>query len=345
MKIAIIVPYIEGPGGSGRYAEDLRRALHSRGIDCDLITVRGRSLGSFFGIWRDIKGFSVVHAIDPVPVGIYAFFAAKLRRLPFVMTAQGTYAVAPLYNLKTSLLARMSYRYADAVIAISRFTRDEVLRRVAVPLSVINHGVWLRGNEGSPRKKPADLLMLSVGHAKRRKGYHIALEAMALVRKARPDARYIIVGASDSPGYAAELKARADREDLRGAVEFKKRVSQEELDRLYASAGVFLLPSINEGHHFEGFGLVFLEAAAAGLPAIGTKGNGIEDAVLDGETGVLVPQNDAPAIAAAVGKIWDDWERMSEASKTFAARRNWHDVAEEYEKLYGEVLANRSQSV
>jgi phosphatidylinositol alpha-1,6-mannosyltransferase len=345
MKIAIIVPYIDGPGGSGRYAEDLRKALHSRNIDCELVTVRGRSLGCFFGIWRDIRGFSVVHAIDPVPVGIYAFFAAKLRRLPFVITAQGTYAVAPLYNVKTSWLTRISYRYADAVIAISRFTRDEVLRQVAAPLSVINHGVWFRGSEASPRKKPEDLVILSVGRAKRRKGYHIALEAMALVRKARPDARYIIVGASDSPGYATELKVRADREDLRGAVEFKERVAQEELDRLYASAGIFLLPSVNESHHFEGFGLVFLEAAAAGLPSIGTSGNGIEDAVLDGKTGVLVPQNDAPAIAAAVEKIWNEWERMSAASQAFASRRNWHDVAGEYESLYRKILARQLQSV
>jgi phosphatidylinositol alpha-1,6-mannosyltransferase len=339
MRIAIIVPHIDGPGGSGRYAEDLRKALLSRGIDCGLVEVRGRSLASFFRIWRDIRGFSIVHAIDPVPVGIYAFFAAKLRRLPFVITAQGTYAVAPLYNLKTSLLSRMSYRYADAVIAISRFTRDEVLRKAAAPVTVINHGVWLRGGKASPRKRPEHPLLLSVGRAKRRKGYHVALEAMALVRKARPDARYVIIGASDSPGYAEGLRARAGQDDLRGAVEFRERVSQEELDGLYASAGVFLLPSINEGHHFEGFGLVFLEAAAAGLPAVGTKGNGIEDAVLDGKTGVLVPQDDAPAIAAAVEKIWDDWERMSEDSRAFAAGRDWRDVAGEYESLYRKVLA------
>ena len=61
--------------------------------------------------------------------------------------------------------------------------------------------------------------------------------------------------------------------------------------------------------------------------------------MLDGKTGVLVPQDDAPAIAAAVEKIWDDWERMSEDSRAFAAGRDWRDVAGEYESLYRKVLA------
>ena len=76
-----------------------------------------------------------------------------------------------------------------------------------------------------------------------------------------------------------------------GDIEFFNRLSDEALSDLYRRAKLFILTSINEDHHFEGFGLVFLEAAAAALPVIGTFGNGIEDAVKDCYNGFLVPQN------------------------------------------------------
>ncbi len=70
-------------------------------------------------------------------------------------------------------------------------------------------------------------------------------------------------------------------------IEFLTGVSDEELSCLYQSTRVFILTSVNQGRQIEGSGLVFLEAAAAGLPVIGTTGNGIEDAVKEGYNGIL----------------------------------------------------------
>ena len=93
----------------------------------------------------------------------------------------------------------------------------------------------------------------------------------------------------------------------------------------------------SENHHFEGFGLVFLEAAAAALPVIGTLGNGIEDAVKNGFNGILIPQNDIKATAEALLKILKNgqWRReLSLNSFSWAKDHDWDKVVLKYFRAY-----------
>jgi phosphatidyl-myo-inositol dimannoside synthase len=344
MKITIVTPRMTS--GWDRYVRALERGLKGRKIVCTVLTPRERSVRAWFRLWRDIPESNLVHAIDPVPLGIPAFFAAKMRGLPFVLSAQGTYAVEPLFQRRTAFLTRLVYKYADAVIAISRYTAGCIAPEVpSARLTVITHGVWCDQFFALERQPPVQPLVLSVGAIKRRKGYHVALEAIALLRKKCPNIRYVVVGpVESSPRYWALLQERAQRNDLRDVVDFRGHVSDEDLKALYASASVFLLPAINEGYAFEGFGLVFLEAAAAGVPAVGTLGNGIEDAIVDGVTGFLIPQNDAPATAASVERLLSDgeeWRRVSRAAQAHARVRDWSAVACDYEMLYARVLGRR----
>jgi phosphatidylinositol alpha-1,6-mannosyltransferase len=344
MKITIVTPCMTG--GWDRYVRDLERGLQGRNIDCRVLALRERSLRAWFRVWREIAESDLVHVIDPAPLGVPAFFAAKMRRLPFVLSAQGTYAVVPLFQRRTAVLTRLVYKYADMVIAISRYTAGCISSEVpSARLTVITHGVWCDKFYVSGREPPMQPLVLSVGAIKRRKGYHVALEAIALLRKKCPGIRYVIVGPVEShPRYVALLRERAQRNDLRDVVDFRGHASDEELKALYASASVFLLPATNEGYAFEGFGLVFLEAAAAGVPAVGTLGNGIEDAVANGTTGLLVPQNDPQGTAAAVERLLsnrEEWRRASRAAQAHARARDWSIVAGEYEALYARVLGRR----
>jgi glycosyltransferase involved in cell wall biosynthesis len=104
----------------------------------------------------------------------------------------------------------------------------------------------------------------------------------------------------------------------------------------YRRADVFMLLPIDDAGSFEGLGLVYLEAGAAGLPAIGTTGSGAEEAIVDGATGLLVPEGDAEAAAAALELVLGDSDmraRMSLAAVQRADEQSW-------DRLAGELLAH-----
>jgi len=107
---------------------------------------------------------------------------------------------------------------------------------------------------------------------------------------------------------------------------------------------VFALPSLTVGEKFEGFGLVFLEASACGLPVIGTTGSGVAEAVLDGETGLLVPQGDVPALAEAITRVLTDDDlraRLGAAGRAYAQTQDWAQVAAHVAALYARAAQSR----
>jgi phosphatidyl-myo-inositol dimannoside synthase len=112
----------------------------------------------------------------------------------------------------------------------------------------------------------------------------------------------------------------------------------------HGAADVFVLPSINAGWKFEGYGLVHMEASAAGLPVIGTTGCGVEDTVDDGVTGLLIPQSEiAEKLPQAILGLLSNPEkarRLGEAGKAKARRQTWDHVAGQMIALYEGALEN-----
>jgi len=110
---------------------------------------------------------------------------------------------------------------------------------------------------------------------------------------------------------------------------------------LYAACDVFALPS-----HMEGFGLVYVEAAFHGVPSIGARVGGVPDAVIDGETGLLVPVGDPDALANAIGRLRDDpalRARLGEAARARAyAEFTMDRLADRYERIFRQGAVARS---
>jgi glycosyltransferase involved in cell wall biosynthesis/SAM-dependent methyltransferase len=356
MQICILT-HRAGKTGGGRYVDDLARVLEKNGHRITLLTYRYDFVAAqsdwkaawqfFWQVRKAAHANDIVHAIDVHPFGIIGFLATRFTKAKFVITAQGTYAVAPLYNKKTALLARLAYRGADAVIAISNFTKAEILKKVPqANIVVINHGIDLaRFPLGAEKKYAAQHpLVIGVGSLKPRKGFHISLEAIALAQKTIPDIRYCIVGSqTEMPEYFHSLQKQARDLGIEKNVSFLGSVTDAELRKLYQDASLFMLTAINDQRHFEGFGLVFLEAAAQGVPSIGTLGNGIEDAVADGKTGILVPQHDAHATADALVAILQNkehWEKMSARARQWATDHDWALVVKKYEAVYRDCAEN-----
>jgi phosphatidylinositol alpha-1,6-mannosyltransferase len=187
---------------------------------------------------------------------------------------------------------------------------------------------------------PVPPVVLSVGNLKERKGYHISLQAFAELQKEFPDARYRIVGSGLGSRYHKRLLRQVRRLGLRN-VDFLGPVDRESLNRLYTESSMFVLTSQEEGDHFEGFGLVFLEAGAHGLPVIGSRTGGISDAVQDGITGFLFDSLDVSAVAGAMIHMVRDPEmarRLGRAGRTLAESLSWERYARQQREVYDRVL-------
>ena len=151
--------------------------------------------------------------------------------------------------------------------------------------------------------------MLSVGRLAPRKGFDTVIQALGEIVSAHPDTLYVMVG--DGPDRD-RLRTLVEHHGLQDYVYMTGRVEWEDLPRWHNVADVFVTPSRSAPPSVEGFGIVFLEANACGKPVIGARTGGIPDAVLDGETGLLVDA-DAPS-------------DLAEAVTRYSRIKNWPTV-------------------
>ena len=128
---------------------------------------------------------------------------------------------------------------------------------------------------------------------------------------------YALIGIGDEQGYLQEL---ASEFNVAEHVHFLGHVSYEDLPRWYHACDLFVMPNRDIDGDSEGFGLVFLEAAASGKPAIAGKAGGTSSAVVDGETGLLVDGENIPEIVATIEHVLRDTEFASEIGKTARLR-------------------------
>ena len=276
---------------------------------------------------------------------------AAPRRTPLVMTAHGTWAVAPLARRAAGSAFRLALARTDLLVCQSEATRAAMAARTTLPLSeVLPGGVR---PELFARPSPAALpawagrgrFVLSVGALKRRKGHHVALEAFARAAGDQADLQWALVGAPSDAAYAEALARRAGDLGLGDRIHWLQAVPEEELLALYQRAAAFLLLPVAHDGAFEGLGLVYLEAAAAGLPAVGTFSSGASSAILDGETGILVPPENPAAAANALLALLADRElslRLGQAARSRAGRMSWSHLAGELALRYARLAAARA---
>lgn len=343
MKILLLVRDIDMKAGSGRNVATISAVLRGLGHEVSVLAYMKDFWRFVMEVRKRAHTSDVVQAIDINPVGLPGYLATRFTKAKFVIIAQAAYAIAPLYSRKAALPSRIVYRGADAVVAGSSFVAQEIQRKVpGLNISVIDPGIDMSKFSDVTRTDRhvsiTNPYILGVGAVKARKGYDISLRAFALLKTDFPRLRYVIVGSqTDEPKFFRMLTELARELGVERDIDFLTNIPDSELNTLYDHASVFVLTSVNLGFHFEGFGMVFLEAAAHGLPCVGTLGNGIADSVEDGTTGILVPQHDAEATARAIRAILSDTvkaERMSARARAFASEHDLPHLARCYERLY-----------
>jgi len=248
-----------------------------------------------------------------------------------VLTFHGSEILRFHRNPATRWLARRLVRRASRISVLTDFTRRLLCDRFpeAAPKTLITPGAVRSGfaieAAAAVTGKRDRIVILTVGRLHPRKGQHFVIEALlALPATQRAGVEYWLVGGHSKENYKGRLREAAGRSDL--VVRFWGRVPDDELDRVYDRADIFAMTSIDHGHSIEGFGFVYLEAAAHGLPVVAHAVGGVAEAVADGVTGLLVPPDDRPALTAAFQRLIADAElrrRLGDAGREWARQNNW----------------------
>ncbi len=291
-----------------------------------------------------------IHAARPLPEGLPALVSSflPLRSTRYVCWAHGEDLAAALTSREHAWLARRVCRNASTMIANSKFTAG-IIESLGVParrVRTVYPGVDVDRYRPDIDPTPARLqfapsagpVLLSVGRLQRRKGHDLAIAAVALLKGEFPGLQYLIAGDGQERARLEDL-ARAHAVDQQ--VRFLGGVSDDQLPSLYAACDIFLMPTRRDASDVEGFGIVFLEAAATGKPSIGGRNGGVPEAVADGETGLLVEGTDGGELADAIRTLARSptlRATMGAAGRQRVVRSfTWERAAREVETLHREL--------
>jgi glycosyltransferase involved in cell wall biosynthesis len=282
--------------------------------------------------------FDIVHVHWPVPHALFGWAArAAAPRRPGLIAHFYSIElrwVRHSLRLLTGFLRR-AITSADRVVAISTSTAREVQAVAPVPVEVIPYAVDLPHPSQLASANSGAVRLLYVGRLVERKGVRYLIEALAALPAALR-AEAVIIG--DGPERQA-LESLAQSLGVADRVTFRGWVSPQELDNAYTHASVFALPAVVDARgDTEGLGMVLLEAMTYRLPVVSTPLGGITDIVTDGETGLLVPPNDASALARAITTLMTDKPlaaRLANAGQQYAEQHfGWDGVLAAWRRLY-----------
>lgn len=371
MRVALVSPYSWAiPGGVNRHIEELSHALESKGHETaifapwdpdDLVaklTHRGRVTVSkppenFISLGRTIsipmngavsnvsvfpkssailrnnlqEGFDVVHAHEPL-TPVASWDAAANSRLPTVGTFH-TYSTSWTGNkIGVALGARRIFNKLQVRIAVSEAARWTGKRFYGGEYRVIPNGVDLSGAVQGPKEAASHLRVLFVGRPDDRKGLPVLLRAFSALHEYIP-ARLTVLGSAAEE--VRPLLLHTDCSDL--DVELAGRVSSKELREQLHRADVLCAPSLGG----ESFGMVLIEAQAAGTPVVCSDIAGYRDVVNDGKDALLVPPGRPADLALALETLWlnpDRREAIAAAARENVKAFAWPRVADQVLTVY-----------
>ncbi|TAH51884.1 MAG: glycosyltransferase family 1 protein [Chloroflexota bacterium] len=361
MKIALVMPYdYPFPGGVTEHIMQLDREFRRRGHDTRILAassdedaalpanvIKVSSVVASFPfsgssvrvpinpqVYQRVKkilkqeDFDVVHAHEPAAPPLCPIVLHHSRAIN-VGTFHAYRETNTAYQITRPLLTPL-YNKLDGRIFVSQAVRDFTLAQFTGDYRVIPNGIDVlrfasadvepieRFNDDRPN-------ILYVGRLDKRKGFEHLMRAFPYIKNHFPDARLIVVGAFDDEEKKPFL--RYARQQHLSSVHFVGFVSREELPRYYRTATLFCAPSTG----FESFGIVLLEAMAAGVPIVASDITGYRQVLTENQEGKLVPPCDPEAIARACVELCKQPRlraRMAEQGRLTAARYDWTHIAD-----------------
>ncbi|MEM9160804.1 MAG: glycosyltransferase family 4 protein, partial [Verrucomicrobiota bacterium] len=265
----------------------------------------------------------------------YVHFIKALKPRKLIITFHGSEIRKFSANPGRRFFVNQLIKKADRISTPSEFTHSLLVN--CFPISkrktFLTPGA-LRSDFKAPKpnssKSSKKINILTVGRLHPRKGQAVVLEAIAnLPRHLRRQVSFSIVGSGKKYGYETQLRNRASEVDFN--VTFHGDVTNKELEELYARADIFSMTSVNFKKSVEGFGLVYLEAAAHGLPIVAHSIGGVAEAVSHGNNGLLVEPGNQFELSNAFAQLIEDRElrlKMGRNGQQWARRNNWIQSAD-----------------
>ena len=293
--------------------------------------------------------FDAVHAGRVLPEGLVGWVVARLLGRPLVIYSHGEELTTWRQPMKMRAMV-WTYRHADLVIANSEFTRDELVKLGVAPrkIALVYPGVDVdRFRPGLPCDDlkaglglaAGEKLIVSVGRLSRRKGFDQIIRSLPLLLRRGLAVRYAMIGIGDDREY---LQGLAGELGVSDRVHFLGHVASDDLPRWYNAADVAAMPNREIAGDTEGFGMVFLEAAACARPTVAGLAGGTGAAVIDGVTGLRVNGASTVAVAEALGRLLGDPVLARDLGEKGHARAvrdfSWQRVAEKTRQLHVDLL-------
>jgi len=357
MKVLILTTRLDGAGGIEGYGRLVVRAVNDSGIEADVLSVRAENaaggpsreslaldMGRRTTPWNGLRlladavrrgrAYDLTLCVHVATAPLAAVLRA-IYGIPYVVVGHGIEVWDTLRRTRRTALAR-----ASRVVAVSRFTASALIDRQGVKperIQIVHPCVdpdlmALAGDEpdtlerGPAANGPVTLLTVARLSAQERyKGCDTVIRMLpAIVRQAGPVRYCIVGGGNDRP----RLESLAKHHGVAEIVTFAGPAARGDLAARYRACDIFVMPSVLEhradGWTGEGFGIVYIEAAAFGLPVVAGSGGGAPEAVRDGVSGVVVNGASPDAVAAALVRLARDRDlrrAMGEAGRQWVRER------------------------
>lgn len=257
-----------------------------------------------------------------LPLGTVALIFKKLFKIPYIVYTYGMDITIPQRSGRKLKLIRAILKNSYKVVTISRFTRGELLKLGVDEKKIL---MVFPGPNITPAILNEELkeeivqkfnlinkkILLTVGRLVERKGQDMVIKSLPKVLKEIPNIVYIIIGTGPNEYNLLRL---VESLNLQNQVIFLKDISNEELAVFYQICDIFIMPTreIVATKDVEGFGIVFLEAGSFGKPVIGGRSGGVEEAIVDKVTGILVDPLNQEEIIDWIIKLFRDKNYMNQ---------------------------------
>ncbi|ABY93548.1 glycosyltransferase [Thermoanaerobacter sp. X514] len=300
---------------------------------------------------KKVKRFNptLIHAHFGVE-GVYAMELAKALKIPLVTTFHGFDATTSTKNLLLSrkpswinyaLFRKQLAKRGDIFICVSNYIRERVVKMGFPEDRTITHYIGIDTDKFKPIKENTKVpYILHVARLVENKGTKYLIEAFSYVTKKNKEVELVIIG--DGP-LRTELEALSKSLNIENKVHFMGAQPHSVVMEWMKKAKIFCLPSVTaRSGATEGLGMVFLEAAALGVPSVATNLGGIPEAVIDGETGYLVPERAVDELAERLNYLLENEtlrDKMGKAARIMVERRfNLQCQTQKLEEIYKSLL-------
>lgn len=287
------------------------------------------------------NGYDLSHSFFTIPCGLVSLLLKRKYKIPYVVSLRGS--DVPGYSDRFSLLyafakplVKKIWKESFAVVANSKGLKElALLTNPKQEIGVIYNGIEIADFIPKPEARPKEKIIITTGASRitARKGINYLLEA---VKKLSPKYPNLYLKAMGDGNEKENLEKMAKELGLERNVEFIGRIPRENTSPYYQEAGIFVLPSLNEG-----MSNAMLEALASGLPLIATDTGGTKELVEEGKNGFIVKMKDSQDLAEKIEILMKDSDlrkRMGEASRKKAESMSWKNVAEKYFEIYQRIL-------